>query len=338
MLPTPLPAGIPTLLLRGAFFPLLLQSQLGPGALRKASLGGVPLAVYRDPVTRDVMVHSDVCPHQGASLATGRLTSDGTLVCPYHGFGFRQGTFCGVEAGSCKVRANAVSLPLLETHEDADIVYAALPTLFPGAQGLNEPYQPPEATDPAFTKIVGSRLIERPQEMVTENVLDMLHISYVHSFGNLGSPLPKAVRYEPLGLTGGRASFVYKPQRGSLATWLAMGPGLADDAVRVENEFHLPTTTVTRVFVGSSVKTVMTRAQPIDAHSCRLFWTIYRNFYTAPVFDGVMRALMERTLDEDVAQLKNVYPHVGSQLSVGYDVTILKYREALRLALEEQQL
>lgn len=334
MLPTP--AGLPTLLLRGAFFPLLLRTHLRPGAVHKASLGGVPLAVYRDPVTRDVVVHSDVCPHQGASLATGRLTRDGTLVCPYHGFGFRQGTFCGVEAGACKVRPNAVSLPLLETFEDADMVYAALPTLFPALQGLNEPYQPPEAADPAFTKIVGSRVIQRPQEMVTENVLDMLHISYVHSFGNMGSPLPKAVRYEPLGLTGGRASFLYRPQRGSLATWLGNG-GVGAGVVRVENEFHLPTTTVTRVFVGSSVKTVLTRAQPIDAHSCCLYWTIYRNFYTAPVFDGVMRALMERTLDEDVAQLKGVYPNVGSQISTGYDVTILKYREALQLALEEQR-
>lgn len=167
--------------------------------------------------------------------------------------------------------------------------------------------------------------------MVTENILDNLHLAYVHTFGNRDSPLPKAIRYEPLGLTGGRSHFVYKPRPGTLFTWLGGG-----ETVLVENEFHLPTCTLTRVLVGDSVKTVVTRAQPLDQHSCVLYWTVYRNFYTAPIFDGAMRAMMDRTLDEDVGMLRNVYPNVPQQIAVGYDVTILEYRKAVRLFLEQQ--
>jgi hypothetical protein len=42
--------------------------------------------------------------------------------------------------------------------------------------------------------------------------------------------------------------------------------------VMVENEFHLPSTTVTRVITGKFVKTVVTRALPQENGSTKLFW------------------------------------------------------------------
>lgn len=304
--------------------------------MSKSTLGAAPLVVYRDlhQLEDQVVVHSDVCPHQGASLSCGVLKR-GQLICPYHGFAFHRGHFCGIpDPSSCQPepkfptdRWPAGVLPLVHSMEDDDFVYAGLPDIESLSKGLLAPFQVPEATDQDFVKIVGSRLIARPQQMVTENVLDMLHISYVHSFGNAEDPLPKHIKYKPLTENSGRASFWYTPQRGTLATFLGMSN--EDGRVCVENEFHLPTTTVTRVSVGGHVKTVLTRAQPVDEDTCVLYWVVYRNFGKTALFDGVMRALMEKTLDEDVAQLRNVYPNAPSRIVTGYDVTIVKYREAL---------
>jgi phenylpropionate dioxygenase-like ring-hydroxylating dioxygenase large terminal subunit len=37
---------------------------------------------------RGYVVAKDDCPHQGASFAQGRVTPDGCLVCPFHGWTF----------------------------------------------------------------------------------------------------------------------------------------------------------------------------------------------------------------------------------------------------------
>jgi hypothetical protein len=59
---------------------------------------------------------------------------------------------------------------------------------------LNEylipPYCPPEAVDPSYRVIEGRVTINADVESNIENVLDLLHISYVHSFGNMQQPLP----------------------------------------------------------------------------------------------------------------------------------------------------
>jgi phenylpropionate dioxygenase-like ring-hydroxylating dioxygenase large terminal subunit len=52
-----------------------------------ARLLGRTLAVWRD-VRGEVHVVDDVCSHRGTSLATGEVTADGCLRCPYHGWLF----------------------------------------------------------------------------------------------------------------------------------------------------------------------------------------------------------------------------------------------------------
>ena len=59
------------------------------------------------------------------------------------------------------------------------------------------PFQPPEEYDSDFTAIHGYCDMKVPQQVVTENVLDMLHINTVHSFGN-PKTLARSVKYEIL--------------------------------------------------------------------------------------------------------------------------------------------
>ena len=172
---------------------------------------------------------------------------------------------------------------------------------------------------------------------LTENLLDCLHISYVHSFGSRVTPLPMHVQYTSLGLGGGRSTFTYRPRPGSLSTWIRSA---SSDQVVVENEFHLPSTTITRVTSGRAVKTVLTRALPIDNETTLLFWSVYRNFWTFGAADMLLRSLMELTIDEDVRMLKNVYQDDARRqgpLKTKYDVAIRQYRACVQDWIHESR-
>jgi hypothetical protein len=60
------------------------------------------------------------------------------------------------------------------------------------------PYFAPEANNKSFYKIIGHKVIQTNTELVTENVLDMLHISFVHTFGNRNLPMPFKIHHKKL--------------------------------------------------------------------------------------------------------------------------------------------
>lgn len=257
-------------------------------------------------------------------------------MCPYHGFVFRRGTFCGIHpkpsrrrdssSSSSSVAATETASWAMGTATDGQLLY-----VLPGSseKALELPWVEPEVSDPSFVSIHGACDLDAPQSVVTENLLDMLHITFVHrSFGQVGE-LPRRIRHDE---TNNRTTFVYRPRNGSLSTLLAMAP----TDVRVENEFHLPSTTVTRVRVNArDIKTIVTRAQPLDERRTRLYWTLHRNFWAWPGLDPVFRRMMEMTLEEDRGILSRVVPLPEGEkhfLSTPYDVTIQRYRDAVRKA------
>jgi hypothetical protein len=118
----------------------------------------------------------------------------------------------------------------------------------------------------------------------------------------------------------------------------------ASNNVVVENEFHLPSITVTRVKAGEVVKTVWTATLPLKDKKTRLFWRVYRNFWLDPVIplfsvigDYFLDFLMRKTIQEDVEILGkiNEKQRFGS-LKTKFDVTILKYRHDKQKWLEKQ--
>jgi phenylpropionate dioxygenase-like ring-hydroxylating dioxygenase large terminal subunit len=237
------------------------------------------------------------------------------VVCGYHGFAFKNG------------RHGAFQVPLVDTLERDGLVYVRPGGDAPGSAPPSSPLRVPEATDPRFRVVRGARHIAQNHECITFNVLDLLHLAYVHNgFGNRRQPKPLDFSYEELGEGRGRSTFRYVPRLGSLSTWLG-----ATEVV-VQNEFALPSTTVTRVGAGPFTKTVVTRALPVDEGETVLFWEVYRDFLNDDwgVFDEAMRSLMERTLDEDVRMLAQVDPGGrAGPLRSRFDVTIDEYRQAV---------
>lgn len=269
----------------------------------------------------------DTCPHQGASLSAGRI-SGGNVVCPYHGFEFKDGQFCKMPM-STRFKSD-ICVPNLPVYHDENFIYVLPHTsiyedeTMLASKLVPPPYFAPEANNKSFYKLIGHKVIQTNTELVTENVLDMLHISFVHTFGNRNLPMPFKIHHKKLNNISGITKFHYN----SGAVSISRQFGKQKDII-VENEYHLPSTTVTRVIAGEYIKTIVTRALPIGDNKTILFWELYRNFWGGWIGNIVMRSLMEKTLQEDIDILRTVNPkyRVG-KIKTPYDVTILKYREA----------
>lgn len=307
----------------------------------KATFFSKPLVIYRANETSHI-AHTDVCPHQGASLSKGWVNEKGHLQCPYHGFEFdNQGCFCKIPNPADKNVNEFKSRHKIKTYETkkrSDFIYInnwtpkeetgfdkLLSEVSNKTQTINEIFYPPEEYDDSFRGVSGTNMIPTNYKSVCENLLDMLHISYVHSFGSPASPLPYSIKFEKINDYHGRTKFSYKPRKNTISGIIGKVKN-----VSVENEYILPTNTVTRVFAGDTVKTVFTRSIPIDENRTLLYWKIYRNFWVHPLGDFLIDSLMKRTVQEDVKILKHVYSEKRKgPIQTKYDVTIKNFRKAL---------
>lgn len=279
-----------------------------------------------------IIVHSNTCPHQGGRFSNGGfLSEEKNIVCPYHGFCFENGTFIGIcYQPKLKFQSKKQSLTTFEVKETDDMIFIHNNQCKEKQQEY-EIYYPPEEYNPTFRAVSGWVVVSNNYLTVTENLLDMLHISFVHSFGNKFS-VPDNIEFERLSEFHGRTSFVYSPSTKSLGTLLSK----SDYDVKVENEFILPTNTITRVFIGDSIKTVFTRSIPIDENKTLLYWKLYRNFYTQNWFfeivgDFFVKYLMKKVIQEDIKILKdmNVDDRNGP-VKTPYDKTILEFRKSMK--------
>lgn len=315
------------------WLPVAEKHRIVPGKLTEFTLSGEPLLIYLDESTgppSEIQAIYGICPHQGAYFKKGHLNRfSGCVSCPYHGFQFKKGV------GHRLPTKEAIAVPRFPVMIDRDLVYV-LPY---GSEDALPPFQPPEEIDPAFVQISGSRIINKNCDIITENVLDMLHVSYIHYFGNKEYPLPFQISFKEISEGSGRTTYRYKAGSKSISKVV----GKANE-ILVENEYHLPSTTITRVKVndGKLIKTVMTRATPINEHQTVLFWKIYRNFWRSNLIeewmgDFIMHQAMKHTLAEDIGILNEV--HGESRLkgfSTIYDATIDAFRKAKNKMLPER--
>lgn len=288
---------------------------------------GKNLVGYRKNDT--LIVHTDVCPHMGGSFAKGGWVDPKTnyIHCPYHGFGFDDGKFTSIPSLENMACSSKAMMKVYRTMSLNGYYYIS-----PVQNPMFSPYYPPEHYDDSFVAISGSRTLNCNVNSLVENLLDMLHISYVHSFGNLDMPLARNIKYEDIGDYGGKTTFEYTPNAMTISTQIGN-----TDTVIVENEFYMPTTTLTRVTAGSIIKTVYTQSLPVGPDKTILFWKVYRNFWKDPNVDGftsigdsLLSALMERTINEDASILSRCYSEGRNGFLTKYDVTIRNYRRRCR--------
>ena len=307
------------------FWKIANKNEISATKPKRFIFNDYPIAIYKE--NNKIKAISDICIHRGASLSHGKIVKN-CVQCPYHGWEYKDGLVEYIP-GIPDIKVAKFGVPQFEIQEKNDDVY-----LRPsydinsqkGAQYNHTIYIPPEASNTDFVRISGTRHIHRPNSLITENVLDMMHISYVHSFGNSLSPVPFEIDYEDMGPLSGKTTFYYTSGPTSMS--LLIGKA---QLVKVENEFHLPDTTVTRVKANDIIKTIVTHCYPVGKNESILHYDLYRNFLTSPLFDPLFKCQMQITLDEDIDIMNYVYDdYVRGFMSNKFDITQTKYREKMK--------
>ena len=301
------------------------SSDFQKGALSRVLFHNFPICIYRGGENK-LIATSDICIHRGASLSRGKVLKNNCLQCPYHGWEYQDGivkTIPGVVTSKSKNEFGTPRFACQEVNEDVYLCPTFDINSENGIKPANNIFVPPEATDSTFSRISGKRKINRHHSLVTENVLDMMHISFVHSFGNQISPIPFEIKYENIDTLSGKTTFHYNAGPRSMSNIIG-----GAKFVTVENEFHLPDTTVTRVFAGDLIKTIVTHCYPIGKNESILHYDLYRNFMTFSFMDPLFYSQMDITLREDVDILNGIYDnYIKGFMNTKYDITQLKFRE-----------
>jgi phenylpropionate dioxygenase-like ring-hydroxylating dioxygenase large terminal subunit len=167
-----------------AWYPVAYLVDLDPRSLTKFTLVGRDIVIWWEQALGQWRVFLDQCPHRLVPLSEGRLTEDGLLECPYHGWAFAGSGDCaripqqpsgGVAHQS--PRACATTLPATE-QQGLLFVYAGQPenasqVAVPILPALNE-------TPDAWVCLNTFRDLPYDAFTLLENVLDSSHVPFTH--------------------------------------------------------------------------------------------------------------------------------------------------------------
>jgi phenylpropionate dioxygenase-like ring-hydroxylating dioxygenase large terminal subunit len=305
---------------------------------KKITIKDIPITVWKDNQNRFAAIY-DVCPHRGASLSKGRIDEQtGCVVCPYHTFKFNEKGRMIQTPGSNYTRTNnkyklKTDVPHFNILEKGGWVYLQNHPLYDisTSPSYSDLWVEPEAFDNSFRSVFLEKRFRADARTVTENSLDILHISEIHSFGNKNKPLPISETIEKI--SDDHYKIIYEYEAGDMSIPKKV---FGQNLLVVENEFVLPHYTVARVKFGRFINTIVTSALPINEKDTVLFVKAYRNnwVYKMPFLndpaDYITKKLMDKTLNEDRNVIESIYyKHRDGNFITKFDEFTKIYRELM---------
>jgi len=216
--------------LRGLWYMPALAASLRPGQMRRELLLGEPVLLGR---MRDGQAFAmrDICPHRGVPLSAGKILSENTVECPYHGWRFRRNGVCtaipslveGQDLDPTKIRVRHYPV-----REQDGLVW-----VYVAAKNESPAFEPPRVpvADPV------PRWTETQQfpcdiDHAVIGLMDPAHGPYVHAhWWWKKTPRVKEKHYAPL-----PTGFVMTPHKPSKPVYSLLGD------VTTEITFELPST------------------------------------------------------------------------------------------------
>lgn len=150
-----------------------------------------PVVMYRREDGVAVAL-ADRCPHRFAPLHLGKLVGD-AIECAYHGLRFDCSGACIANPhgnGAIPAKALVRSYPLVERYQ--------LLWIWMGEASLADAARIPEfdfLSDPEFQNVKGYTLADGHYELMTDNIMDLGHIEFLHP-GLLGSDAVRRAKTE----------------------------------------------------------------------------------------------------------------------------------------------
>jgi phenylpropionate dioxygenase-like ring-hydroxylating dioxygenase large terminal subunit len=278
------------------------QTEFDTDKPQKVTIWNTNYVVWKKENGDYVGLH-DVCPHRGASLSGGKVCNN-HVICPYHGYEYSENGILSKVPG--------ISFQLSPVHNIAkyDVIEKN------GWVYLNT-YSLREENNETFSKniYVESKELKREDSCVylnmpfecysrvlSENSLDIMHIGFVHTFGNTENPTPiELMPPTQISKNHYKSVYMYEAGKKSFARKVFKIKELI-----VENEFILPHTTVARVIFGDYSNTVITFALPINDKQSKLFVKTYRNFWSNIAGDFITGNMMWNTMLQDRIIVENI--------------------------------
>ena len=308
---------------------------------KKIQLKGKMYTIWK---TADKYVaHENECPHKGASMANGYI-HENCITCPYHGYEYNDNGKLTFVPGVSPI--HSIGLPqgiIPETvskrplFPDSEIHnLATYPIVKKGGwvwlntiqhDNLydNRIFLEPEADDHTMYPIFLEMEYRANSRVVTENSLDIMHIAFVHTFGNRQDPNPIVTKPPSIiGLFHVGSSYLYKSGEKSLVKRY-----FDIDDILIENQFVLSHTAIARIKFHNYTNTVVTYASPINATHTKLFVKVYRNFWQGYIGDYAFRSWMRTTMEEDKEIVEEIDPDFDG-FNMRYDKLMNTYRTYYR--------
>ena len=246
----------------------------------------------------------NICPHRGASLAGGKVCNN-NIICPYHGYEFNSKGELEVVPG-IHIKPNIkFNIDSFDIFEQDGWVY--LNTFINDNNYTNNIFREPESKTSLnreiFKQVNLNKHFKCYPRILTENSLDIMHIAFVHTFGNKKEPAPFYENTEKIDKWHYKTSYLYKSGHESIPRVL-----FNIENITIENEFIMPHTTVARVIFNGMTSTIITSVLPINDHECQIFVKTYRNFIYGPFGDWYTLYAMSNTINEDRSIVEGINP------------------------------
>ncbi|MFB2898771.1 Rieske 2Fe-2S domain-containing protein [Aerosakkonemataceae cyanobacterium BLCC-F50] len=205
-----------------AWYPVYYVADLSKSQPTPFTLLGRDIVIWWDKNASSWRVFDDKCPHRLARLSEGRVSEDGLLECPYHGWAFAGN-------GNCDRIPQQVADGKAQNSKRACV--ASLPTI--EKQGMLFVY-PGKPENAALTKVpIVDAIEENPDEWICintfrdlpydaltllENVLDASHVPYTHhrTVGNRSYASPVELEVTESGKHGFKGVWQEGPRKGTL--------------------------------------------------------------------------------------------------------------------------
>ena len=119
---------------------------------------------------------------------------------------------------------------------------------------LNTIYSEPETGKRMFRPVFLQMDYQCYSRILSENILDLMHIPFTHTFGNVDHPAP--IHEDPPTVMDDfpyhyQSRYLYKTSNHTIAKFI-----FGSEVVTIENEFILPHTTISRVIFDKYVKQI----------------------------------------------------------------------------------
>jgi nitrite reductase/ring-hydroxylating ferredoxin subunit len=240
------------------------------------NIGDLPLVVWKhnDKYSANV----NICKHMGSKLDHSKITSEGCLKCPYHGYEYVATDTFG------------------ETMEfEGKIFWAYKPT-------QKQPFSVPLFNSPNYETsfIQVDMFCSLPDSAY--NTMDLLHPAFVHNnvFGFGSTVPPENVKMYP-----------YHPKD----SMIGLSFDYASNSIvmrdsRMTKNYHLfryPTFGWSRVTTDDKNLIIGANFQPIDKKRTRWYITICHNYFKSPLEKQFMKVMATAILSQDFGQMLRQY-------------------------------